>query len=241
MEAGNKARFGPVVDGTVLPAHPFDPVATPLSADVPVIVGYTRTERTVYEIDSPDYGKLDDAGLRAAMKRLLGDDAERIIASYRKRYPKATPYELSTNISGDAGAMSSIRLAERRAALKKASTYLYVFAWETPIMGLRAPHTIEIPFVFNHIDQCESMVGQVNPAMRKLEADSAGAWASLARSGNPNHKGLPNWPAYTTDKRAVMIFDAPCRVENDPTGEVRQVMEKRGNTSGPGLPAPGNE
>jgi len=233
MDAGNKAResrlqLGTVVDGKVLPTNPFEPVATPLSADVPVIVGYTRTERTVYEVDSPNYGKLDEAGLLENAKRLLGDEAERIIASYSKRYPKATPYELSTNISTDVSAMNSIRLAERRAALGRAATYLYVWAWETPVMGLRAPHTMEIPFVFNHIDQCESMAGPTNPVMRKLEAASAGAWASLARTGNPNHKGLPNWPDYTPQKRAVMIFDTPCRVENDPTGEVRKIMEKRG-------------
>jgi len=240
MDAGNKARFGPVVDGSVLPAHPFDPVASPLSADVPVIVGYTRTERTVYEIDSPGYGKLDDAGLLDAARSLLGDSAESVIESYRKKYPRATSYELSTNISGDVGAMSSIRLAERHSALGKAPTYLYVFAWETPVMGLRAPHTLEIPFVFNHIDVSESMVGPINAKMRKLEADSAGAWAAMARNGNPNHNGLPNWPAYTKDKRAVMIFDTPCRVENDPTGEVRQIMEKRGGTPGV-LPAPANQ
>lgn len=238
MEAGNKARFGPVVDGKVLPAHPFDPVASQVSADVPVIVGYTRTERTVYEIDSPAFGKLDEAGLLENARKLLGDSAEKVIASYRKKYPKATPYELSTNISTDASAMNSIRLAERRAALGKAPTYLYVFAWETPVMGLRSPHTLEIPFVFNHIDISESMVGPVNAEMRKLEAASAGAWASLARAGNPNHKGLVNWPAYMADKRAVMIFDAPCRVENDPTGEVRQIMEKRGGNVGGPLPAP---
>lgn len=241
MEAGNKARFGPVVDGRVLPAHPFDPVATPLSAEVPVIVGYTRTERTVYEIDSPDYGKLDEAGLLSNVRRALGDEAEKVITDYRRKYPKATPYELSTNITGDAGAINSIRLAERRAALGKAPTFLYVFAWETPVMGLRAPHTLEIPFVFNHIDTCESMVGPVNARMRKLEAATAGAWAQLARSGNPNHKRLPNWPAYTTDKRAVMIFDAPCRVENDPTGQVRQIVEKRGVSSGGVLPAAGSQ
>ncbi len=247
MDAGNKAResgirLGTVVDGKVLPANPFEPVATPLSADAPVIVGYTRTERTVYEVDSPNYGKLDEAGLLENAKRLSGDEAERIIASYRKRYPKATPYELSTNISTDASAMNSIRLAERRAALGRAATYLFVWAWETPVMGLRAPHTMEIPFVFNHIDLCDSMVGPINPAMRKLEAASAGAWSSLARTGNPNHKGLPNWPAYTPQKRAVMIFDTPCRVENDPTGEVRQIMEKRGaaGVAGP-PPAPGAE
>jgi len=239
MDAGNKARFGTVVDGEVLPANPFEPVATPISADVPVIVGYTRTERTVYEIDSPNYGKLDEAGLLENAKRLLGDEAERIIAGYRRRYPKATPYELSTNISTDASAMNSIRLAERRAALGRAATYLYVWAWETPVMGLRAPHTMEIPFVFNHIGLCESMVGPISPAMRQLEASSAGSWASLARAGSPNHKGLPNWAAYTTQKRAVMIFDTPCRVENDPTGEVRQIMEKRGANGGTPLSPPG--
>lgn len=241
MDAGNKARFGPVVDGKVLPSNPFEPVATPLTADVPVIVGYTRTERTVYEIDSPDYGKLDEAGLLENVNRVLGDEAEKVIAGYRKRYPKATAYELSTNITGDAGAMNSIRLAERRAALGKAPTYLYVFAWETPVMGLRSPHTLEIPFVFNHIDISESMVGPVNAGMRKLEAASAGAWAQLARTGTPNHKGLPDWPPYTTNKRAVMILDAPCRIESDPTGEVRQIMEKRRGTGGAALPTPGSE
>ncbi|HXU08016.1 MAG TPA: carboxylesterase family protein, partial [Blastocatellia bacterium] len=236
MDAGNKARFGPVVDGKVLPENPFDPVATPISADVPVIVGYTRTERTVYEIDTPNFGKLDEPGLLEAMKKLLGSSAEDVMRNYRKRYPKATPYELSTNISGDAGAMSSIRLAERRAALGKAPTYLYVFAWETPVMGLRSPHTLEIPFVFNHIDTCESMVGPVNANMRKLEAASAGAWAGIAKTGNPNHKALPNWPAYSASNRAVMIFDAPCRVEIDPTSEVRQIMEKQGSSGGGPLP-----
>ena len=104
-------------------------------------------------------------------------------------------------------------------------------------MGLRAPHTIEIPFVFNNLDVSESMVGTVNANMRQLEAASAGAWAALARTGNPNHKGLPTWTAYTPAKRAVMIFDTPCRVENDPTGEVRQILEKNASAAGgTGLP-----
>ena len=104
-------------------------------------------------------------------------------------------------------------------------------------MGLRAPHTIEIPFVFNNLDVSESMVGAVNADMRGLEAASAGAWATLARTGNPNHKGLPIWRPYTPKNRSVMIFDTPCRVVNDPTGEVRQILEKTGGAAGgTGLP-----
>jgi para-nitrobenzyl esterase len=230
--------FGPVVDGTVLPANPFDPVAPSVSADVPVIVGYTRTERTVYDIDTPTFGKLDEAGLLERTRRILGSSAEKVIESYRARYPKANPYDLSVNIGTDASAINSIRIAERRAALGRAPTYLYVFAWETPVMGLRAPHTIEIPFVFNHIDISEGMVGPVTPQMRTLEAASAGAWAQLARTGSPNHKGLAparirNWPAYTPDKRATMIFDTPCRVESDPTSQIRQILEETKGSVGP--------
>jgi para-nitrobenzyl esterase len=225
--------FGPVVDGRILPSNPFDPVASPVSADVPVIVGYTRTERTVYDIDTPSFGKLDEAGLLERSRRVLGDSAAQVIESYRKRYPAASLYDLGTNIGTDASAINSIRLAERRAALGKAPAYLYVFAWETPVMGLRAPHTIEIPFVFNHIDISQSMVGPITPEMHVLESACAGAWARLARTGNPNHKGLPNWPAYTADKRATMIFDAPCRVENDPTSQVRQILEAAKTNVGP--------
>ena len=45
------------------------------------------------------------------------------------------------------------------------------------------------------------------------------AWASFARSGNPGHSGLPAWPAYTAEKRATMVFNAPCATKNDPEGE----------------------
>jgi para-nitrobenzyl esterase len=136
--------------------------------------------------------------------------------------------------------MNSIRLAERRAALGKAPTYHYVWAWETPVMGLRAPHTLEIPFVFNHIDVSESMVGPVNRDMRTLEAASAGAWAALARTGSPDHKLMPKWPPYSSKHRAVMIFDTPCRVEIDPTRDVREILEKRAVPAG-SPPAPGTQ
>jgi para-nitrobenzyl esterase len=55
----------------------------------------------------------------------------------------------------------------------------------------------------------------------------------MARRGNPNHKGLPNWPPYRADNRAVLIFDTPCRVENDPTADVRKIIETRPAPSGP--------
>ena len=153
----------------------------------------------MYQIDDPSYGKLDDAGLLTNIKEVLGDEAGRIIEIYRQKSPEATPYELSTNILTDIQGISSIRLAERRAALGRAATYVYVFAWETPIMGLRAPHTIEIPFVFNHIDISQSMVGPVSPPMRELEAATAALGRRWRKTEIPIIPGcLPGRPTRPT-------------------------------------------
>jgi carboxylesterase type B len=45
--------------------------------------------------------------------------------------------------------------------------------------------------------------------------------------GNPHFEGLPFWPAYHTEKRATMLFDVPCRVENDPRKEERLVWNEK--------------
>jgi len=51
------------------------------------------------------------------------------------------------------------------------------------------------------------------------------AWIAFARGGNPNAAGLPSWPAYEPGSRATLIFDAECRVENDPGGAERRLWD----------------
>jgi para-nitrobenzyl esterase len=53
----------------------------------------------------------------------------------------------------------------------------------------------------------------------------SGAWAAFARSGDPSHEGIPPWPAYTKEKRATMVFNTECRVENDPRPEERKAWD----------------
>jgi para-nitrobenzyl esterase len=228
-------RWGPVVDGAVIPE---DPNASPLSKDVPVIVGATRTERTIYEVDGAGFGRLTEEELVANVTELVGaDQAEAVIASYRREKPRASPYALDCYIATDVRAPGS--LAAARNARKQAPTWVYRWDWETPVMDLLAPHTMEIPFVMSHLDDCVAMAGPVTDAMRELEARASGAWVALAAGGNPNHRGLPQWPAYTDGEKAVMLFDTPCRVENDPGAKLRALLlpgaaeRQRGPFGGP--------
>ncbi|MHA1194454.1 MAG: hypothetical protein ACTSP9_19590 [Promethearchaeota archaeon] len=42
------------------------------------------------------------------------------------------------------------------------------------------------------------------------------SWISFAKTGNPNHENIPNWPQYDSEKRATLIFDKNIKVVNAP-------------------------
>ena len=225
-----RAQFSPVMDGKFLPTHPFSPVATPLADTIPILVGCNTHEQTFMAISAGNEAafNLDEAGLRQRVVALVGEaNATRVIDTYKKAHPGKSPSELFFLLSTDRGArMGSIMLAERKFAQGKAPVYLYLFAWRSPAMGgkLGAPHTVEIPFVFDNTDIPKVMTTG-GPEVKALAANVSEAWIQFARSGNPNHKGLPNWPAYTTRERATMVFDNTCQVVNDPGSEERKLWE----------------
>ena len=103
--------------------------------------------------------------------------------------------------------------------------FVYLFAWETPVLGgrLRSCHTLEIPFVFGNVETA-ALTGD-DPARLALAEKMSRAWLAFARHGRPGHAGLPAWPGYSTAERATMIFDEACRVENDPYSAERRVWE----------------
>jgi para-nitrobenzyl esterase len=51
------------------------------------------------------------------------------------------------------------------------------------------------------------------------------AWVAFARSGNPNHRGIPQWPAFNATQRATMVFGPETRAANDPGREQRLALK----------------
>jgi para-nitrobenzyl esterase len=218
-------NFSPVTDGKTLPGDPFNPTAPEMSADVPLLVGTTQFEVNFFP--NTNLNPIDDAALHTAFKqatRASDADVDKLIAIYRKGRPKATNVDLSQIVASDNFRTQVITETELKAA-QKAPVYSYYFTWPSPVHDgkLKAFHTLEIPFVLENVDEAKTMTG-TGQDRYPLQDKMSTAWAAFARTGNPNHKGLPTWPAFKMDSRSTMIFDNECKVVNDPHGEERLAL-----------------
>ena len=218
----------PTVDGHAIPAHPWDPAGPALSANIPLLIGYARTEETWYDKPTPQALALDEAGLQARAAKRLGGDPTRVIEAFRTAHPDATPWDLYILIATDHPRGTYAReLAKRKAMQGGTPVWLYRFDWETPEGGghMRSPHTIEIPFVFNNIDIAGPLISKM-PQAHALAAKVSASWVAFARTGNPNVPQLPAWPAYSAAKRDTLLFNDEVRVEQDPDRGPRLAMEQ---------------
>ena len=129
-------RFAPFVDGKILPAHLFDPVATPVWATVPLLMGWNTHEQAFFQMRDPSVFDLGDAGLRQRVVALAGEQkASQAIEWYERLYPGKSPTELFFLLATDRDARRvATILAERRIRQGQAPTYLYLFAWRTPAL-----------------------------------------------------------------------------------------------------------
>jgi para-nitrobenzyl esterase len=215
------AGFAPVVDGDAIPRHPFDPDAPAVSADVPMIIGTT--------LDDAAMGgrfDIDDAKVTESLRKRYGDNAERIVATYRRRYPEASSFLLNARMMTDRrGRRAASTQAERKAALGKAPAYLYLFTWPSPAAGGKfgAVHGVDVGLAFNHARG--PMTGDSEEA-RTLAARFAACWVAFAKTGNPNTPEIPHWPAYDAEARPTMIFDNEIKMENDPLRELRTMWNE---------------
>ncbi|MFT4075089.1 MAG: carboxylesterase family protein [Asticcacaulis sp.] len=222
--------YGPVVDGTVLPADPFDPVASPLMNDVPLIVGHNRDEATFFNMGRPDTFKLDEAGLKARLAVEFAGDAEKLFNVYRATYPKATPSELYIAIASARWFGADSATTADRKSLQPAPVYRYHYDYESnfPIPGtaatLKAGHATEIASLFANTDQ-PGLEGN-GPGLEEASTHMSAFWANFARTGKPSAPGQPDWPRYTTKDRPVMRISSICQVENDPEAAARRIWQE---------------
>jgi para-nitrobenzyl esterase len=216
--------FGPVVDGAVVPGHPFDPVAPAISRDVPVLVGGVKDEMAIYLAPDDKVWErtLSEDELRQRVAKVAGDATDRVIATYRRLYANASPADrLISTLTDSNFRIRSLLLAERKAAQGGAPVWLYSFDWETPVFEgrLKAYHALDVPFVFDTIDAVEAT--DRGREAHELARRMSSTWAAFARSGNPDNPAIPHWPRYAQAERATLILDREPHVVDDYGSEQR--------------------
>ena len=169
---------------------------------------------------------LDEDAMGEVRQMFVGDQADRIIKPYRRARPKDSLRDLVLAIATNhAMRMPSLVTADRKVAQHAAPVFVYMFAWETPVLEgkLKSPHAL-IPFVFDTVET-SGLTGDL--PTRFALADKMSGSRAFARTGNPDHGDLPSWTPYSTEQRPTMIFDNQCRVENDPYRAERLAWEAR--------------
>jgi para-nitrobenzyl esterase len=236
MQAAHAAGYyGPVMDGRSLPRDPFDPDAPPLSADIPMILGNTHDE-TRFLVGASDAStfQLTWETLPAKLAQhaqFLGNlDLSQVISHYRHLYPAYSPSDVFfASITASRSWRGQLIEAERRAAQPAgaAPTWVYELDWPTPIDSGKwgAPHTLDIPLVFNNTRVADGMSGD-GPEARHLAKLMSSACIVFAQTGDPNHARLPQWRPFTLGKRATMSFAAHSRLVDDPRKEERVLVEQ---------------
>jgi len=233
--ASGVGGFSPVVDGLVLPAHPFDPSAPAISADKPLIVGSNRDEIVFFHMTGDKSPlSLDEAGLNARIARIFGTSAQKLLATYRRTRPDASPADVAVAIESAAFAgAGSIAIAERKAAQRRAPVFMYTMTdhINSTVPGTNyqvgAAHAMDIRLKFDNLVPSEQRVHSLTEEERADHALAAKnmsrMWASFARTSRPAAPGQPAWPAYELDTRATMMIAARCHVANDPYPAEREV------------------
>jgi para-nitrobenzyl esterase len=223
---GGGLNWGPTVDGRAIPRHAWDPSAPEYSATVPLLVGSVLNEfgNSIQAGDPTlDAMTLDEARTRLGEQR--GSKAAEIFALFQKKFPKATPYEILSRITGMTARTNAVTQATLKSEQGAAPAYVYWFQWQTPVLDgrPRAYHCAELPFVFANTDRVATMTGGGADA-RALGMKMADAWVAFARTGKPGHAGLPAWPAFTPAIGQTMVFDTTCAVRNNPDKDERDAL-----------------
>lgn len=159
-----------------------------------------------------DKTKLSGGEIKAIVGAVYGERVEEMIKAFEAAYAGKNPVDL-LNIDRVMREPSK-KLAKLHAKGGKAKAYLYNFTLEFPFQsGKIAWHCSDIPFFFNNTDKVE--ICAIPGGSAVLEKQIFGALIAFARTGEPGHDGLPEWPAVTAEIEPTMIFDRQCEVRNN--------------------------
>lgn len=188
---GGAPGFQLAVDADSLPRSPHEVLP---EIDTPIVIG-TNTDE--YRLWFTPQALAGFSRLKLLVARLALRIPGRAARAYRAEWPLAMTGEIFGQLATDVMLRAP---ASRIAAARSPRTYVYEFAWQSPVRDLRAAHALELGFTFDHLDDAESLRLTGPDAPAALATEMHEAWVRFIKTGDPG------WPAYDA-KRRTRVFD----------------------------------
>jgi len=230
MLKGIETPFVPAVDDLTLKKAPLDAINNGFASEIPLLIGTNKDEMKFIRPLIPNFSEVDSNGLDMQVNRILSNfskngKANELIEVYKKN--RNNLQDILEAIQTDVGfRIFSTRLAEAQSKYQ-ANTYMYMFTWSSPWMDgqLGCPHAIEVGFVFGTHDSQDFYCGK-GKDVENLSEKVMDAWIAFARTGNPNHKGIPQWTPYDAKKRSTMLLGKEIKLDEAPFEDERAAWDE---------------
>lgn len=211
----------PIVDGYVIPDDQYKLYEAGKFNDTPILVGYNSDEGASF---SPP--KTPDDYISGVKKR-YGKFADALL----KAYPvgKTTVPKTARDLMRDAAfGWQTWSWARLQSKIGKSKAYLYYFdhhpdfPMDSPKAGHGSPHGQEIAYVFQHLNPSSP---EATDTDEQISEAMATYWTNFAKYGNPNGKGVPEWPAFSDSNPVVMHFDQTAHTGPVPSAKSLEVLD----------------
>jgi len=200
-----------VIEPYVLPLSPYEAFTSGQQNDVPLLIGSNAEEaRALVDVTHETAATFD-----SDLEHSVGQLPPALVAAY----PHATDEEAR---QAQLGLERDLRFgwdmwawARLQAGTGQSPVFYYSFRQQPPFpadsvyAGWGASHFAELWYVFDHLDQSP---WNWTAADRKLAEEMSSYWVNFARSGDPNGRGLPPWPAFTNTESKFEYLADPITV-----------------------------
>ena len=225
------ARFGPTADGYSLGLDAEVRIGAGIQTrGIPLLIGHTRDEFALFTLTNEAFEQFDDDALLVAAAPQFGGRTAEGIDRYRAaRGARGEPTDAAsvyTAIMTDSMfRIPAIKTAEAQGR-HTPEVWSYRFDYPSPAYDgkLGACHSLDIPFIWGTYEagNMRRFCGE-GPHVAELSETMMNTWLAFAKTGNPNWEGLPDWPTYSADERAVMSLGLEPAIDYAP-GEAERVF-----------------